>query len=254
MLDRVARRLVDPLLEPPAAWLVRLGVSASTVTVTGFFAGIAACGALAYREYHWALLLIVANRVADGLDGAVARRTAASDWGGYLDSVCDTIFYAAVPLGFAVGAPEHWLPAFCLAHSFSGTGGSFLTFAIMLAKRRSAGHTTTTAKSASEFTAVAATNTTTTTARAAIGEKSFPYHRGLMEGTETIAFFVAFCLAPSWFALLAWTFTALCWMTTATRVAMAWHAFHELPHSSRGEIGDGVGRPSYPERQELTKP
>ncbi|MFM7072412.1 MAG: CDP-alcohol phosphatidyltransferase family protein [Planctomycetota bacterium] len=249
MLDRVARRIVDPLLEPPAAWLVRRGVSASTVTVAGFVAGIAACGALAYREYHWALLLIVANRVADGLDGAVARRTTASDWGGYLDSVCDTIFYAAVPLGFAVGAPEHWLPAFCLAHSFSGTGGSFLTFAIMLAKRGSAGLASTTADSASKTVAVAAS----TTARVTTGAKSFPYHRGLMEGTETIAFFLAFCLAPSWFALLAWTFTALCWLTTATRVAMAWYAFNELPHLPRGTGGDGLGSPSYPENQEPTK-
>ena len=203
MLDRAARRLVDPWLEPPAAWLVRCGVSASAVTVVGFASGIAACGALAFREYLFALFLILANRVADGLDGAVARRTAATDWGGFLDSVCDTVFYAAVPLGFAIGAPEHWLPAFCLAHSFSGTGGSFLTFAILLAKRQSA------------------TNAVVHTA----ASKSFPYHRGLMEGTETIGFFVAFCLAPSWFAPLAWTFTALCWVTTATRIYWAWRAF-----------------------------
>lgn len=191
MLDRAARRLVDPWLELPAAWLVRRGVSASTVTIAGFALGLAACGALACREYGWALGLIVANRVADGLDGAVARRTAATDWGGFLDSVCDTVFYASVPLGFAIGVPEQWLPAFCLTHSFSGTGGSFLTLAILLAKR--------------------GTNS----------GKAFPYHRGLMEGTETIAFFVAFCLAPTWFAPLAWTFTALCWLTTAIRIAMA---------------------------------
>jgi phosphatidylglycerophosphate synthase len=198
MLDRAARRLVDPWLEPPAAWLVRCGVSASAVTIAGFLAGMAACGALATRQYLLALSLIVANRVADGLDGAVARRTAATDWGGFLDSVCDTVFYAAVPLGFAVGAPQHWLPAFCLVHSFSGTGGTFLTFAILLAKRRAA--------------------------QGSAG-KSFPYHRGLMEGTETIAFFIAFCLLPSWFAPLAWTFTTLCWLTAATRV---WNAWREL--------------------------
>jgi phosphatidylglycerophosphate synthase len=191
MLDLAARRLVDPWLEPPAAWLVRRGVSASAVTIAGFLLGIAACGALACREYYWALGFIVANRVADGLDGAVARRTAPSDWGGFLDSVCDTVFYASVPLGFAIGAPEHWLPAFFLANSFAGTGGSFLTFAILLAKRGTA------------------------------TAKSFPYHRGLMEGTETIAFFVAFCLAPSWFAPLAWTFTVLCWVTTGSRIALA---------------------------------
>jgi hypothetical protein len=52
------------------------------------------------------------------------------------------------------------------------------------------------------------------------------YHSfGLMEGTETIAFFVAFCLWPHLFGTLAVVFGALCWLTVAGRVALAWNQF-----------------------------
>ena len=45
---------------------------------------------------------------------------------------------------------------------------------------------------------------------------------GDVEGTETIAFFVACCIFPGAFAPLAWIFAAACWITTATRVLSAW--------------------------------
>jgi phosphatidylglycerophosphate synthase len=77
-----------------------------------------------------------------------------------------------------------------------GTGSSFLAFAIMAAKR---GLST-------ELS----------------GRKSLYYIGGLTEGTETIAAFVLACLWPAWFPLIAWVFGALCWLTTATRVAAAW--------------------------------
>lgn len=192
MLDRPLRRLLDPIIEIPAAALARRHVPAAAITLTGFACGIAASAALAWRRYDVGLVLILINRLADGLDGAVARHSAPTDIGGFLDSVCDTLFYASVPLGFALGDREQLLPALVLLHSFMGTTGSFLVFATLAVKR---GLT-------SEWGA----------------QKSFYYHFGLMEGTETILFFVAFCLFPTYFAPLAWTFAALCWLTTITRV------------------------------------
>ena len=44
---------------------------------------------------------------------------------------------------------------------------------------------------------------------------------GLLEGTETIAFFVLLCLLPAWFAPLAWGFGALCLYTAIARVLHA---------------------------------
>ncbi len=56
-----------------------------------------------YLHLYWlALICIVLNRFGDGLDGALARMTRATDGGGFLDIVLDFIFYASVVLGFAL--------------------------------------------------------------------------------------------------------------------------------------------------------
>ena len=53
-------------------------------------------------------------------------------------------------------------------------------------------------------------------------QKSLYYLGGLTEGTETIAVFVLACLLPGWFPMIAWVFGGLCWLTTATRITVAW--------------------------------
>jgi phosphatidylglycerophosphate synthase len=156
---------------------------------------VAAWAALAAALYPLALGLILANRLADGLDGAVARRRGLTDLGGYLDIVLDFFFYAGVPFFFAVGRPDAALPAAFLVFSFVGTGSSFLAFAALAAKRG-----------------------VKTQIR---GRKSIYYLGGLTEGTETIGLFVLICLLPGYFALFAWTFGVLCWITAAGRVAAA---------------------------------
>jgi phosphatidylglycerophosphate synthase len=150
---------------------------------------------LAAGAYGATLVAILINRLADGLDGAVARRTGASDLGGYLDIVCDFLFYAAVVFGFVLAAPENRLPGAFLLFAFIGTGSSFLAFAALAARRG-----------------------IETRAR---GAKSLSYLGGLTEGTETIALFAAVCLFPAAFGPLAWIFGAACWLTTLARVLEA---------------------------------
>jgi phosphatidylglycerophosphate synthase len=195
MLDARLRKLIDPPLDGAGRRLAQLGVTANSVTWTGFLVGCGAWALLALGSYGWALALILLNRLADGLDGAVARHGRVSDLGGYLDIVLDFLFYSGVVFFFAVGRPEEALPAAFLIFSFVGTGASFLAFAAVAAKR---GITT-----------------------AARGEKSIYYLGGLTEGSETIALFVAICLFPQHFAWFAWIFGALCWLTTTVRIAMA---------------------------------
>ena len=166
------------------------------MTLGGFAVGLLALPLLAAGAYGGALMAILINRLADGLDGAIARRRGASDLGGYLDIVCDFMFYGAVVFGFALAAPDNGLAAAFLLLAFIGTGGSFLAFAAMAARRK-----------------------IETRSR---GPKSLYYLGGLTEGTETIAFFVACCIFPGAFAPLAWIFAAACWITTATRVLSAW--------------------------------
>ena len=50
---------------------------------------------------------------------------------------------------------------------------------------------------------------------------------GLAEGFETIAVFVAMCLLPESFAMIAYGFAALCALTTVIRWRQAWVAFAE---------------------------
>jgi phosphatidylglycerophosphate synthase len=183
--------------------LSRAGLSANVVTVFGFLFGCGAWISLAYRQYPLALAFIALNRLADGLDGAIARRLGSSDLGGYLDITLDFVFYAGVPFFFAVGRPEFALAAAFLAFSFVGTGSSFLAFSAIAAKRGLALERYTT--------------------------KAIYYLGGLTEGTETVLVFVLVCLFPQHFEWFAWTFGGLCWVTTATRIAWAVRTFRERP-------------------------
>jgi phosphatidylglycerophosphate synthase len=79
-------------------------VRADQITVAGLVIGLLAAGAAALGLYALALVGLVLNRLADGLDGAVARLTEPTDRGAYLDIALDFVFYAAFPLGFAVAA------------------------------------------------------------------------------------------------------------------------------------------------------
>lgn len=203
MLDTALRPLVDPPLNAAGAVLVRLGVGANAITLAGFLAGIGACAAIALGHFTVALGLVAANRVLDGLDGAVARRLGATDLGGWLDIVCDMIFYSGVPFAFLLHDQALAAPAGFLMLSFMGTGSSFLATAAIAEKRGGDSGTQAT--------------------------KSIRYSFGIMEGTETIGFFLAFCLWPDCFAPLAWAFGVLCWLTVAQRVAMAWKRFGKAP-------------------------
>ena len=201
MFDSRLRPLIDPPLDWIAARLVPFGVTADALTIGGLAIGLLAIPALALELYGLALLLILLNRLADGLDGAVARCTAPTDFGGFLDIVGDFLFYGAVVLGFAWARPEtNALPAAFLLLAFVGTGSSFLAFATLAAKRGIPGG-------------------------AARGPKAFYYLGGLTEGTETILLFVLSCLVPDAFPVFAWIFGGLCLVTTVTRICEARRRF-----------------------------
>lgn len=199
MLDARLRPLIDPPLNALGRTLAQLGVTANALTFTGLALGLAGAAAIAVDHVGWGLALILANRLLDGLDGAVARAKGPTDLGGYFDIVADFAFYVSIPLAFGIRAPADTLPALALVASFVLTGVSFLAFAVIAAKR---GEST-----------------------EAHGKKSFFYSTGLAEGTETIAVFIALCLIPAWFAAIAWAYAALCVLTVFQRSAMAVRAF-----------------------------
>lgn len=199
MIDAALLPPIRAALDLPARALVARGIGADQVTLAGFGIGLLALPALWAGWYWVALALILANRLADGLDGIMARHVGATDRGAFLDIALDFFFYATVPLGFALAAPENVLPAAVLICAFVGTGSSFLAFATIAAKRGMRAD--------------------------AYPTKGIFYLGGLTEGTETIVVFVLMCLWPAWFAPLAYGFAAACAVTTFLRWLQGWRAF-----------------------------
>lgn len=193
MLDKAIQQALRPFMTRAARGLVRLGVGADAISVAGFVTGMAAAAAIAFQQFTAGLVLLLLSRLMDGLDGAVARATQPTDRGGFLDITLDFLFYAAIPLAFAVADPAaNALPAAVLLASFIGTGSSFLAFAAVAEKQK--------------------------LQSLAFPDKSFYFLGGLTEATETIAAFAAMCLWPQWFGAIAYAFAALCAITTALRI------------------------------------
>ncbi len=193
MLDPLLRRWIDPSLNQAGGWLARRDMSANAFSVAGLAIGLASVPLLAWERYDVALLVILLNRLIDGLDGAIARHKGPTRFGGYLDIMCDMGFYAAVPFGFALARPDNALWAALLLASFVCTASSFLGRAVLAAQRGEPDD-------------------------GARGAKSFFHAAGLVEGTETVIAFVLFCLFPLVFPWLAGIFAGLCFWTAVARV------------------------------------
>lgn len=191
MFDARLRPLIDPPLNALGQRLAAWGIGANAVTLTGLAIGIGAAVAIGHGDYLLGLALILANRLLDGLDGAIARATRLTDFGGFLDIVADFAFYVAVPVGFAFATAANALPALLLVASFTLAGISFLAFATLAAKRG--------------------------VETSAHGRKSFFYNTGLAEGAETIVAFILMCIWPSHFSLLALIYASLCVVTVIQR-------------------------------------
>ncbi len=196
MLDRHARQIIDPPLNHIGATLAARGFTADGVTLIGLGLGLFAALLIAVGLPGWALIPLLASRLADGLDGAVARATHKTDFGGYLDIAVDFLFYGAIPMAFVLSDPAaNGAAGAFLLTAFYFNGTSFLGYAILAEKH---GHKTD-----------------------AQGQKSLYYSNGILEGTETIVFFVLLCLLPGYFSPLAWGFGALCFATATLRIYAA---------------------------------
>ena len=166
----------------------------------GLALGLFAALLIALGAPGWALIPLLASRLADGLDGAVARATQKTDFGGYLDIAVDFLFYGAIPMAFVLQNPSvNGAAGAFLLTSFYFNGTSFLGYAILAEKH----------------------NIETSSQ----GEKSIYYSNGILEGAETIAFFVLLCLAPAWFAPMAYAFGLACFATGGLRVYGAYRTF-----------------------------
>jgi len=200
----VLDKYVVPRLRRPvrqlAARLQRRGITANQVSIAGYCLGLLSVLALSTGSFIIALILLAINRLADGIDGELARLNQPTDAGAFLDICLDFTFYALFPIGFALYDPQsNALATAVLVTSFVGSGVSFLAFD-SFAKQRQLDHP--------EF-----------------GYKGFYYLNGLAEGTETVIFFALMCLAPNYFPVIAFVFASVCLLTAINRV---WFGFKTL--------------------------
>ncbi len=214
MLDVFAKKILDPGLAKVAVLLSRYAITANQLSLLGFLSNAPLLYCLCHGQFLAAVGFILFNRVCDGLDGFVARLANApppkaaakgatttskknigrdSFLGGFIDISNDYVFYGIVPLGFAIyDAPRNSLASVFLLFGFLMTAVSFLGAAILHEKWQS---------QKNQFQKT----------------KGFFYSFGIMEGTETIAFFIIACLAPLYYPLLAMLVTAICLLTAVVR-------------------------------------
>jgi phosphatidylglycerophosphate synthase len=206
MLDGKARKLIDPPINAVASGIAGAGVSANGVTVAGFALGILAAVAIAMGWFWTGLIVLLISRIADGLDGAVARAGGTtSDFGGFLDITLDFAFYGAIPLAFVIYDPSaNGVAGAVLIVSFYVNGASFLAYAVMEEKRQKTGAGLIDSER---------------------GQKSLFYTTGLAEATETIAVFCIWCIFPQYFTQVAWVFAAIVFYTAFSRIMLAKAAF-----------------------------
>lgn len=168
MLDATLRPVKDRVLSPLARTPVG-NVHPTVISTVGLSLSLGAAIAASQRLIVVAVGLWLLGRIADGLDGLAARATGrSSDVGGLVDFVFDTIGYASIPVGLAIGIDTRagWIVTAVLLASFYLNAVSLGHVAALLEKRGRG------ARERGEST-------------------SATMPRGLVEGTETIVFFTA---------------------------------------------------------------
>lgn len=174
MLDHRLRSTKERLLTPLAAPCAGR-VPVAVVTMTGFAFCVSAGGLAWAGQPILALISWLIGRFLDGLDGVIARADgSASDLGGYVDFLLDTIGYAVVALGVAAAADDRamWIIVAILIATFYVNSVSWLLLSSLLEKRAAGA-----------------------ASRAAPTSVTMP--PGLVEGTETILLFAIALAFPA---------------------------------------------------------
>jgi len=117
------------LMEPIAAVLIKLGISANALTTIGTLSTVIGGVAFAFGYMHAGGFIIGLTAIADALDGIVARRTGqVTVFGAFYDSTLDRVADGALLAGiaffYAANPDHHSLPM--LAVSLVGIIGTYL--------------------------------------------------------------------------------------------------------------------------------
>lgn len=137
MFDAYLRRRLEGPLARIAASLDRPGVTADRLTAAGLTLGLGSAAAASATWWWLSLALWLISRLADGLDGPVARVSRVrdphrADAGGFFDITADFVVYGTTVLGVAVGASaaygSPWWPFLLVLLAYYVNGTAFLAF------------------------------------------------------------------------------------------------------------------------------
>lgn len=198
MIDHALRRHKEMVLAPIAR-VVPHGVHPTAFTAVALVPGLGAAVAAGAGAPVLALGLWLVNRLLDGLDGTLARRSGRqSERGAYADILADVIVYAAIPLGIAAGQDDRaaWIAAGALLATFYVNAVSWSYLSALL-ERRGAG-----AGSRGELTAVTMPS-------------------GLIEGAETVVLLGLALAVPGWSVAVMWVMAAGVALSIAQRAVWA---------------------------------
>ncbi len=198
MFDARLRPLLDGPLSRMAAALDRPAVTPNRLTLLGLVLGLACAVTSALAWWPVAVVLWLASRLADGLDGPLARRRGPRDAGagGFLDITCDFVVYGATVVGVALGAGGPLWPFLLVLLAYYVNGTAFLAFS-SIAERAG---------------------------RRIDDGRSLSFLSGLAEGAETVAVHTLWLLLPFWAPRIALVWAALVAVSAAQRVVAGYRA------------------------------
>ncbi|MBW0115655.1 CDP-alcohol phosphatidyltransferase family protein [Pseudonocardia abyssalis] len=206
MFDARARRLLEHPLDRAAAALDVAAVTPDRITAAGLVLGLGSAGAAAAGLWTAAVLLWLASRLADGLDGPLARRRRTrgevdAGAGGFFDITADFTVYGATVVGVAVGSSAElgggplW-PFLLVLLAYYINGAAFLAFS-SIAER---------------------------TGATIDDGRSLSFLGGLAEGGETIVVHTVWLLFPFWAPQIAVVWAALVGVSAAHRIVAGYRA------------------------------
>jgi phosphatidylserine synthase len=201
VLDATMRPLVAPALQALAVRVDRPAVTPDRVTLLGLVLGLGSAAAAASALWVPALVLWLLSRVADGLDGVLARRRAGageppSAAGGYLDITADFLVYGTTVAGVGIGWGGSLEPFVAVLVAYYLNGATFLAFS-SLAER---------------------------TGRRLDDGRSLSFLGGLAEGTETVVVHSLWLLLPGHAGMIAWVWAAVVGISGLQRMVAGYRA------------------------------
>ncbi|GAA1108099.1 CDP-alcohol phosphatidyltransferase family protein [Arthrobacter flavus] len=207
MFDARLRPLLAPALNRVAAVLDVPWISPNRLTGMNLLLGLASAGFAAAQWWLPALAAWLLCRLADGLDGPLARRRASqrgavrdTGQGGFWDISADFIVYGATVIGVAIGATAGfgapWLPFLLVLFAYYINGSVFLAFSSIAEKN----------------------------GRQLDDGRSLSFLGGLAEGAETVLVHSLWLLFPAFAWQVASVWAVLVMISAAQRIFAGYRA------------------------------